>query len=46
MNNYIIDISIKEFIKNYTTIREKAEWFLNKEMRDNCLDNDIKWKIT
>ena len=30
-NDYIIDIGIREFIKNYTAIREEAEWSLNRE---------------
>ena len=41
-NGHVIDLGIRNFMKNYTAIREEAEWSLNREFRDNCLDNTIK----
>ena len=42
IKNSIIIISIREFVKNYTIIRKEANWSLNCEVKENCLDNDIK----
>ena len=39
--NYIININIRKFIKNYTSIHKATKWPVNQVTKNSCLDNFI-----